>query len=205
MTTTPLGSDDRASLVRRGLRLNALTLGYNALEAVASILVGTVVGSVALMGFGLDSVIEVTAAGAARWRLRADFDPSRRERVERATHSVIGWTFIALAVYVLYSSGKTLLLRERPERTAMGVAILALSVIVMPMLAQAKRRVAQGLSSSALRADARQTSLCAYLSSIALGGVALNALVGWWWADPIAALIMVPIIAGEGLEGVRRT
>lgn len=205
MTTTPLGSDDRASLVRRGLRLNALTLGYNALEAVASILVGTVVGSVALMGFGLDSVIEVTAAGAARWRLRADFDPSRRERVERATHRVIGWTFIALAVYVLYSSGKTLLLRERPQRTAMGVAILALSVIVMPMLAQAKRRVAQGLSSSALRADARQTSLCAYLSSIALGGVALNALVGWWWADPIAALIMVPIIAGEGLEGVRRT
>jgi divalent metal cation (Fe/Co/Zn/Cd) transporter len=157
------------------------------------------------VGFGLDSIIEVTAAGAARWRLRADFNPERRERVERATHRTIGWTFIALAVYVLCSSGKTLWLRDRPERTTIGVAILALSVIVMPMLARAKRRVAQGLSSRSLRADARQTSLCAYLSSIALAGVALNAVVGWWWADPIAALIMVPIIAGEGLEGVRRT
>lgn len=198
-----LGAAERATLVRLGLWLNYLTIGYNLLEAVVSIGAGLVAGSVALVGFGFDSAIEVIAAGAAQWRLRADVVPVRRERVERVTLKIIGCSFLALAAYVLYDSGKTLLLRERPERSIAGIVILILSIIVMPLLARAKRRVARGLASRALEADAQQTSLCAYLSTIALAGVALNAVVGWWWADPVAALAMLPIIAGEGLEGVR--
>lgn len=194
---------DRQALVGRGLLLNYATIAYNLLEAVASIVAGVLAGSVALIGFGADSIIEVTASGAAQWRLRADLDPARCERVERLTLRIIGWSFLALAVYVAYDSGKSLWLRERPERSVAGIVILALSVVVMPLLARAKRRVAREMGSRALEADAEQTSLCAYLSVIALAGVALNALAGWWWADPLAALGMVPIIAKEGLEGLR--
>ena len=194
---------DRTALVRRGLWLNYATIGYNALEAIVSIVAGLVAGSVALVGFGLDSIIEVTAAVAAQWRLRADLDPRRREQVEGVTLRVIGWSFLALAAYVLIDASKTLWSNERPERSIAGNVILAASVVIMPLLARAKRGVARQLSSRALEADAMQTSLCAYLSAIALAGVALNALVGWWWADPVAALAMTPIIAREGLEGVR--
>jgi len=194
---------DRAALVHRGLVLNWLTLGYNSLEAVVSIAAGVLAGSVALIGFGAASVIELTASGAAQWRLRADIDPERRERVERMTLRLIGATFLALATYVAYDSIDSLWHREAPDRSWLGVGILALSAIVMPVLARAKRRVARAMESRALEADAQQTSICAYLSVIALAGVILNALVGWWWADPIAALAMVPIIANEGREGMR--
>lgn len=201
--TAPLSANEREALVRRGLRLNYASIGYNVLEAVVSIIAGLVAGSVALVSFGFDSAIEVTAAGAAQWRLRADVDAARRERVERLSVRAIGWCFLALAAYVVVDSARTLWLRERPERSVAGIVILALSVIVMPLLARAKGRVARGLASRALEADAKQTSLCAYLSVIALVGVALNAVAGWWWADPAAALAMVPIIAKEGLEGLR--
>lgn len=194
---------ERAALVRRGLRLNYATIAYNVVEAVVSLVAGVVAGSVVLVGFGIDSVIEVTASGAAQWRLRADVHHARRERVERITLRVIGWSFLALAAYVAVDSVWSLWFRERPDRSAMGTVILALSVIVMPVLARAKRRVARALGSAALAADATQTSLCAYLSVIALAGVALNAVAGWWWCDPVAALVMVPIIAREGVEGIR--
>jgi divalent metal cation (Fe/Co/Zn/Cd) transporter len=193
----------RAALVRRGLLLNWLTIGYNVLEAVVSLAAGVLAGSVALVGFGVDSVIEVTASGAAQWRLRADLDERRRASVERGTRRVIGWSFLALAAYVAYESATALWSREQPERSIVGLIILALSVVVMPALARAKRRVARAMASGALASEAKQTSLCAYLSAIALTGVALNALAGWWWADPVAALAMVPVIAREGLEGVR--
>jgi divalent metal cation (Fe/Co/Zn/Cd) transporter len=193
---------DRAALVRRGLRLNYVTIGYNALEAVLAIAAGAVAGSVALVGFGIDSVIELIASAAAQWRLRADVDPQRREQVERIVRRVIGASFLALAAYVAYDSVMTLRQREAPERSILGVGILALSAVVMPLLARAKRRVARALRSGALEADATQTSLCAYLSVIALAGVGLNAALGWWWADPLAALLMVPIIAKEGVEGI---
>lgn len=189
--------------MRRGLWLNYATIAYNVVEAILSIVAGLLAGSVALVGFGFDSAIEVTAAIAAQWRLRADLDPARRERIERITLRIIGWTFLALAAYVTYDSGKSLWLRQRPSRTVLGIVILALSVVIMPVLARAKRRIARGLTSRALEADAKQTSLCAYLSAIALAGVALHALLGWWWADPVAAIAMVPIIAKEGLEGIR--
>jgi hypothetical protein len=146
---------------------------------------------------------EVTASGAAQWRLRADLDAARRERVERATLRIIGWSFLALAAYVVFDSASALLRHEPPERSVVGLVLLALSAIVMPVLARAKRRVARAMTSRALEADAMQTSLCAYLSVIALAGVALNAGLDWWWADPVAALAMVPIIAKEGVEGVR--
>ena len=194
---------ERQLLVRRGLRLNYLTIGYNALEAIVALVAGLLAGSVALVGFGVDSVIEVTASAAAQWRLRSDLHPLRRARVERVTVRIIGWSFLALAVYVLIDSAKTLWLREHPDRSIAGIVVLALSVVVMPLLARAKRRVALGLRSRALEADAKQTSLCAYLSAIALAGVALNATLGSWWADPVAALAMVPIIAKEGVEGIR--
>jgi len=197
------GVTSRPALVRRGLALNYLTIGYNVLEAVVAIGAGLVSGSVALFGFGLDSVIEVTASGAAQWRLRADLDTSRRERVERTTLRIIGWSFLALAAYVILDSAHALWRRDAPERSLVGLTLLALSAIVMPVLARAKRRVARAMTSRALEADAMQTSLCAYLSVIALAGVALNTALGWWWADPVAALLMVPIIAKEGVEGVR--
>ncbi len=193
----------RVVLVQRGLRLNYLTICYNTVEAVVALVAGIVAGSVALVGFGIDSVIEVSASLAAQWRLRSDFDPDRRERVESVTMRIIGGTFLALAVYVAYDSLHTILLHEEPAGSFPGVVLLVLSVIVMPVLARAKRRVAAGLGSSALTADAKQTSLCAYLSVIAVAGVALNTMLDWWWADPIAALAMVPIIAKEGVEGLR--
>jgi divalent metal cation (Fe/Co/Zn/Cd) transporter len=191
----------RVALVRRGLWLNYLTIGYNTIEAVVSLVAGLVAGSVALIGFGVDSAIEVTASVAAQWRLRSDRDSERRESVERVTRRVIGGSFLALSVYVAVESASTLWQRETPSPSIVGLSILALSVFVMPLLARAKRRVALLLGSRALEADAMQTSICAYLSIIALTGVALNTLVGWWWADPVAALAMLPIIAKEGLEG----
>ena len=196
-------SAERTALVQRGLVLNWATIGYNVVEAIVAIGAGLVSGSVALLGFGLDSVIEVTASGAAQWRLRADFDARRRERVERASLRIIVWSFLALAAYVVYESADALLHREPPERSIVGLVLLALSAVVMPLLARAKRGVARAMTSRALEADATQTSLCAYLSVIALAGVALNAVLGWWWADPVAALAMVPIIAKEGVEGAR--
>lgn len=202
-TATRAQAEERQALVRRGLRLNYLTIGYNSIEALTSLVAGLLAGSVALVGFGIDSVIEVTASGAAQWRLRADVDLQRRERVERITHRIIGWSFVALAVYVALDGAKALWFHDAPDRSIAGIAILALSVIVMPLLARAKRRIARAMSSRALEADAAQTSLCAYLSVIALTGLALNAALGWWWADPVAALGMVPIIVREGVEGIR--
>jgi divalent metal cation (Fe/Co/Zn/Cd) transporter len=168
-----------------------------------SLIAGLVAGSVALVGFGFDSVIEVAASGVAQWRLRADVEPAIRERVERVGHRAVGWSFIALAAYVAYESIESLWTRSRPAKSLLGIVVLTASIIVMPLLARAKRRVARDLASGTLRSEATQTSLCAYLSAIALAGVGLNALLGWWWADPIAALAMTPIIVKEGLEGIR--
>ena len=196
-------SSARHALVRRGLLLNYATIGYNCIEAVVALISGFLAGSVALVSFGFDSVIEVTASGAGQWRLRSDVDPVQRARVERISHRIIGWSFVALAVYVLIDSAETLWQREHPRPTVTGLILLCLSVIVMPLLARLKKRVAIELGSRAMVAEAAQTSLCAYLSVIALAGVGLNAWLGWWWADPLAAIAMVPIIAREGLEGIR--
>jgi divalent metal cation (Fe/Co/Zn/Cd) transporter len=172
-------------------------------EALGSLAAGLAAGSIALVGFGFDSLIEVTASVAAHWRFRADQHVTRRERVERISLRIIGWSFLALAAYIVLDSGHALWRRDSPDRTVWGLVILTMSVIVMPALARAKRRVAHGLGSRSLVAEATQTSLCAYLSVIAFVGIALNAFFGWWWADPVAALAMTPIIVREGIEGLR--
>jgi divalent metal cation (Fe/Co/Zn/Cd) transporter len=193
----------RPEHILRGRRLEYFTIVYNSLEGVFSIAAGLIAGSVSLVGFGLDSAIEVVSGTALLWRLHHDLDPSRRERVERATLRIVGWCFVALAAYIAYESGSALIRREAPERSIPGIVIAAASVVVMPLLARAKRRVAAGIGSAAMRADSRQTDFCTYLSAILLGGLLLNAVAGWWWADPVAGLVMVPIIAREGLEGLR--
>jgi divalent metal cation (Fe/Co/Zn/Cd) transporter len=203
MGATQLSVDARADLVARSRRLNLATLAYNALEGVIAIASGVAAGSVALIGFGIDSGIELTASVVALWRLSADADHARRELAERTSHRIIGGLFMALALYVTVDAGLALWNREAPGESPVGIALAAASVLVMPYLARAKRRVGVALGSRALTAEAAQTSLCMWLSAILLGGLVLNATLGWWWADPVAALAMVPIIAKEGVEGLR--
>jgi len=193
----------RDALVRRSTQLNVATIAYNSLEGVFALIAGALAGSIALTGFGLDSLIEVTASLTALWRLRADKDLRRRERSERLSLRVIGALFLALAMYVGVDAAWALYRHETPSQSILGIVIAALSVIVMPLLARAKRSLALQLGSGALAAESKQTSLCAYLSAILLGGLVLNAAIGWWWADPLAGLVMVPIIAREGIEGLR--
>ena len=195
--------EGRAALVRRSYWLNVLTLSYNSIEGVVALIAGAFAGSIALTGFGLDSLIELAASVTALWRLRADVQPEAREHAERVSLRVIGALFLALAAYVGIDAARALLRRDAPSESVLGIIIAALSVIVMPVLARAKRRVALQLRSGALAAESQQTSLCACLSAILLGGLVLNATLRWWWADPVAALCMVPMIAKEGVEGVR--
>ena len=190
----------RAADATRGRRLEYFTIGWNITEAVVAIGAGLAASSIALVGFGMDSVIESLSAGVLLWRLQAHTAYEERDR--RALQWV-GFSFLLLAAYVTFDAGKTLLRHEPPENSLVGILLAVASLIVMPLLARAKRRVAARLDSRALAADSRQTSLCAYLSAILLGGLALNAWRGWWWADPLAALVMVPIIVREGVEALR--
>jgi divalent metal cation (Fe/Co/Zn/Cd) transporter len=196
--TTP----NRQDLVRRGQRLEYFTIGYNSVEGLVSIVAGLIAGSVSLIGFGLDSGIEVVSGMALLWRFHHDLNRFRREQVERITLRIVGWCFVALALYIAYESGSTLIRHEPPERSIPGIIVAAVSVVVMPLLARAKRRVAAGIGSGAMNADSKQADFCTYLSAILLGGLLLNAVLGWWWADPIAGLVMVPIIAKEGIDGI---
>jgi cation diffusion facilitator family transporter len=198
-----LAGVEREGLVRKGQRLSWVTLGYNSLEGFVAIGAGLLAGSVALVGFGFDSAIELAASAAALWRLNADVDPVERERVEILTLRAVGVLFLALALYVTVEAVNALLKQEAPEETTVGIVLAAASLLVMPLLARAKRKVAIALGSRALRAESQQTQLCTYLSAILLAGLALNAFFGWWWADPAAALIMVPIIGKEGVEALR--
>ena len=193
----------REAGVRRGIRLQYFTIIYNSLEGLISLVAGLFAGSVSLIGFGFDSLIEVTSGAAVLWRLRRDQHLARRETAERSTLKTVGWCFIALAVYILYDSSSTLLRHESPEQSIPGIIIAAVSVVVMPLLAAAKRRVAAEIGSTAMRADSRQTDFCTYLSAVLLCGLGLNALFGWWWADPAAALAMTPIIANEGIQSLK--
>jgi divalent metal cation (Fe/Co/Zn/Cd) transporter len=192
-------SSHRAA-VRRGRLLEYLTVGWNVLEAAAAIGAGLAAGSVALVGFGVDSVIESSSGAILLWRLR---DGERGEARERAALRLVGVSFLLLAAYVACGAGKSLVMREPPEASRVGIGVAALSLLVMPLLARAKRGVAAEINSRAMRADSRQTDLCAYLSAILLAGLALNALFGWWWADPAAGLVMTPIIAKEGVAALR--
>jgi divalent metal cation (Fe/Co/Zn/Cd) transporter len=201
--TSSLVGIEREGFVRRGRSLSWLTLGYNSVEGFVAIVAGLLAGSIALVGFGFDSVIELAASATALWRLNADVNPIERERAELLTLRIVGVLFLALALYVTADAINALLKREAPEESTVGIVLAAASLVVMPLLARAKRKVAIALGSRALRSEAQQTQLCTYLSAILLGGLTLNALFGWWWADPAAALIMVPIIGKEGVEALR--
>lgn len=192
----------RAETAKLGERLQYATIAWNSAECIVALAAGLVAGSIALVGFGFDSAIEVTSSVAALWRLRSDRDEAAREAAERRTLRVIGFCFLALAGYVAYGAARDLLTRQPPDHSVPGIVIAALSLIVMPLLVRAKRRVAARLASGALEAEARQTRLCAYLSGILLLGLGANAGLGWWWADPVAALVMVPFIAWEGWQAI---
>ncbi len=199
----PSAALNRAPLVARGRRLEYFSITWNGFEALVALISGLMAGSVALVGFGLDSVIETLSAGILLWRLRADPDIQARERAERTARRLVGICFLLLAIYVAIESVRALWIKAQPERSVAGILIAIAAVIVMPLLGRAKRRVAVQLGSRALHADSRQADFCAYLSAILLAGLLLHALLGWWWADPAAALIMVPIIAREGVQGLR--
>ena len=186
----------KADLIRQGRRLQYFTIVYNSLEAVISLVAGFIAGSVSLVGFGLDSLIEVTSGGAVLWRLH-------NESAERVTLRIVGWCFLLLAAYVGADSALMLYRHEEAQRSVAGIMIAAVSVVIMPVLARAKRKVAAGLGSLAMHADSRQTDFCTYLSAILLCGLAFNAAFGWWWADPAAALVMTPVMAKEGFDALK--
>lgn len=193
---------DKPALIRKALILEWFLIAYNVLEAIASVIFGYLAGSIALVGFGLDSVIEVSAAGILIWRLSHHGTLDEENEKERKALYFVGITFFLLAAYILYESGSKLIHHEMPEKTMAGIIIAALSLLIMPVLGLKKRRLAIKMVSRALEADAVETLICAYLSFTLLLGLTLNALFGWWWADPIAALAMVYFIVKEGWEAV---
>ncbi|HET7343143.1 MAG TPA: cation transporter [Methylomirabilota bacterium] len=195
--------DVRREPARRGQWLQAATIAWNSGEFLVAVAAGWLAGSVALVGFGVDSAIEVASSLAAVWRLRGEREAAARERAERRALRLIGVCFLLLALYVLIEAVVALARREAPATSVTGIVLAALSLVVMPALARLKRRVARALASGALEAETRQTEVCAYLSAILLLGLGLNAWLGWWWADPVAALAMTPLIAREGWAALR--
>jgi divalent metal cation (Fe/Co/Zn/Cd) transporter len=193
----------REAAAHRGRRLEYFTIAWNSLEGLIGIGAGMIAGSVSLIGFGIDSLFEVTSGATLLWRMSVDADAARRERNERLSLRILGACFLALALYVAIEAVLDLGRKAAPERSVSGIALAVVSLLVMPVLSRAKKSVGNALSSAAMKADARQTDFCVYLSAILLVGLVLNAILGWWWADPVAALVMVPLIAKAGFEGVR--
>jgi divalent metal cation (Fe/Co/Zn/Cd) transporter len=192
--------------VRRGLLLEYFTVAWNVVEGVVSVWAAIAAGSVALLGFGIDSFVETSSGVVLIWRLRAERharDPAEIELLDQRAHKLVGLSLFLLAGYVAFDAVKALATRERPEPTLVGVGITVLSLAVMGWLARAKRRTASALSSRALEADSFQATACFWLSLITLAGIGLNAVLGWWWADPVAALGMTWFLLSEGREAWR--
>jgi divalent metal cation (Fe/Co/Zn/Cd) transporter len=194
---------DREALAQRGKRLEYFTIAWNSVEGLIAVIAGALAGSISLVGFGVDSFIEVTSGSALLWRMSQDADTHRREHLERQTLRIVGACFLGLAGYVAYEAVAGLVSHEAPARSLTGILLACVSLVVMPLLSRAKRRVGTAMQSQAMHADAKQTEFCTYLSAILLSGLLLNTLWGIWWADPVAALVMVPIIAKEGIDGLR--
>jgi len=196
----------RPALLRRGLRLEYLTVGWNLVEGAISIAAALTSGSVALLGFGIDSFVESASGAVIIWRLRAEGAQTGAEAIEsleRRAGRLVGLSLFGLAAFVVLDALKTLIAQERPEPSAVGIAVTGLSLGVMYWLARAKRRTAVALGSRAMEADAFQTTACWWLSLIVLGGIGVNALTGWWWADPLAAIGMTWFLISEGREAWR--
>jgi len=182
------------------------TLAYNVVEAVIALWAGSEAESIVLLGFGLDSIIACSAAGVLLWRLSLEtrgVDLHTLERAEQRVHRFVGGTLLALAVYVTVQALATLWRRDFPEESWVGIALAVASLVIMPLVSWGKLRAAREIGSAALRAEAKETLACSYLSFALLLGLAANLAAGWWWADPAAALAMVPWLAREGLEGIR--
>lgn len=189
----------RDVLARRIRLLVAATITYNVIEAIVALAEGTRVSSAALVGFGLDSVIEVSSAAAVAWQ----FSAKNPETREKATLRFIAFSFFALAAYVSVDAALSLLGLSEPRPSAIGIALATASLIVMPVLSLAQRRAGRELGSTSAVADSKQTLLCTYLSAALLAGLLLNALVGWSWADPVAALVIAAIAVREGRNAWR--
>ena len=189
-------------LYKKALYLEYLTVGYNILEGIASIIAGLMAGSIALVGFGLDSAVESASGGVLIWRLKkhGHISEEEEERVEKKAVRLVGVSFFILGAYILYEAIEKLYLREAPEPSLPGIVIALLSIVIMPLLARAKLAVARKIKSRSLETDSRQTIVCSLLSVALLAGLALNYLFGLWWADPVSALVIVAFIFREGVE-----
>jgi divalent metal cation (Fe/Co/Zn/Cd) transporter len=187
-------------LVRRGVALEIFTLLWMSVEAAVAVAAGVAAGSVALLAFGIDSVIEFVAALVVLQTFRAEQAGRARRGREERTLRVIGVTFFLLAAYIVADAAYTLITASKPESSTAGVAVSAAALLVMPALSALKRRTGNGLGSQMLLADSAESLFCAYLSATVLVGLVLNAALGWWWADPLAALVVVPLVIKEGLE-----
>jgi cation diffusion facilitator family transporter len=193
--------------LRRGLQLEYLTVGWNALEGIIAVAAGLAAGSIALIGFGVDSFVETISGGVIVWRLMAETrgqrDDDDLERIEQRAERFVGIAFLLLAAYVAFEAVRTLINQEAPDASPVGIVLTAVSIVVMLWLARAKRRIGEALGSRAMIADAQQTYACWYLSVVALAGLALNAVFGFWWADPVAALGITVLLVREGVEALR--
>lgn len=201
-----MGSAHKEELHRRGVRLEVFTITWNVVEAFVAIGAGLLAGSVALVGFGVDSGIEVISAVALLWRLlKAGPEASAEEHgaAERRALYLVAATFFLLSAYIAYEAAGALLSREGPDGSVVGLVLAAISLLVMPSLAYLKGRTGREMGSDALRADAAETWVCSYLSLALLAGVGLYAAFGWWWADPVGALAMLPVILWQGFGTLR--
>lgn len=197
---SPVGPAERRHAVRRAVVLNRFTILYNTIEGCIALVAGAVAGSVSLVAFGLDSTIELSASIVLAWRLRAERRDECTQDADRRATKAIAVSFLALAAYVTFDAARCLIDGERPDASAVGIALTATSLALMPLLARAKARLAPTLGSQAQAAEANQTRLCAWLSGVALTGLLANQALGWWWADPVAAF---GIAAFALVEGVR--
>jgi divalent metal cation (Fe/Co/Zn/Cd) transporter len=195
----PLSLARKSSLQQRVRWIVAGTITYNVIEAVIALTAGAIASSSALIGFGLDSIVEVLSAAAVAWQFAAD-DHHRREKTAMR---VIALSFWGLAVFVTADAVRALIGAAEPERSPVGIALAAVSLVIMPLLSWLERRTGRELGSASAVADSKQTLLCAYLSAVLLVGLVLNATLGWSWADPLAALVIAAIAAREGLEAWR--
>jgi divalent metal cation (Fe/Co/Zn/Cd) transporter len=201
-----LVTQDRAGSVQHALRLEYLTVGWNIVEGIVAVSAAVLAGSIALLGFGIDSFVESASGAILIWRLSAErrgTEPEEVERLDARAHKLVGASLFLLAAYIAIDAVTALWNREAPRPTATGIALTLVSIVAMRWLARAKRRAAASLGSRALEADAFQTTACFWLSIVTLGGIGLNAALGWWWADPAAALGMTWFIAREGTEAWR--
>ncbi len=204
MSTSKEQPESRKSLLEKGWRLQIFTVAWNVLEGIIAVAAGIVAGSVALTGFGVDSFIETVSGVVVGWRLHRELHGhslASAEHLERRASRVAGALLIALSVFILVGAGRRLLgFGEPAQESTVGIVLTAVSLAVMPFLGRAKLKTARELGSSAMRADAYETIACAWLSFATLAGLVLNALFGWSWADPLAALVLVPLILREGWE-----